>query len=279
MASGSFVATKPTCAAPLNADEYHRRLPLQTEPAAGWQVVKMQHWSILRTSIISAKRLLNAATKHARQRNTRSITRDKRPHLVGEVTQPLGEQPRIFRLPFMPVRLHITVFQVRLKVRRLVEEHQKKVARVEVTVDRHLVELMTFLRPAIVAILRAPLTGDMKMYLIVVQIVVHPLHRLRRQVVPKYGSVSLVGGQNCLLSECWAVTIAFLVAVHMLVRTAGRTDNAGKHQQQQYSQDVLFHFSVCFFAVSVTFKQPVYCPAAQKRALTVSREMKFICRY
>ena len=115
-AARRFVATKPARAAMLDADKKHRRIPLQAEPATGRQVVKMQHRIILGTSIIAMQRLLNAATNHARQGHTRSIARDERTRFLGEVAQPLGEQTGILGLPFVPMRLHGAVFQMRLKM-------------------------------------------------------------------------------------------------------------------------------------------------------------------
>lgn len=86
-AARRFVATKPARAAMLDADKKHRRIPLQAEPATGRQGVKMQHRSILGTSVIAMQRLLNTATNHARQGHTRSIARDERTRIVGEVAQ------------------------------------------------------------------------------------------------------------------------------------------------------------------------------------------------
>lgn len=86
-------------------------------------------------------------------------------------------------------------------------------------------------------------------------------------MVTQYGSVSLVGSQNGMLSKSGAVAIALLVAVHVLVGAARRANHTGKDEQKQYSQDILFHFSLFIYSFPLTANGTVYCPAGQKRPL------------
>ena len=57
-------------------------------------------------------------------------------------------------------------------------------------------KIMVTLRPTIVAQLRTTSPSDMEMHFVTIQVAIHPIHRIGGQVIAKYGTVSLLGGQN-----------------------------------------------------------------------------------
>lgn len=95
----------------------------------------------------------------------------------------VGNQTYIFVLPFVAVGLDAAVFQMRLKMGGLMQKDPQEHKLRQVTIDRHFVERVPRLRPAVVAQLAAALTSDMEMHLVALQILIHPPYRLLRQVV------------------------------------------------------------------------------------------------
>lgn len=158
----------------------------------------MDDINTLCTRIIALQQLLYLASQAALQRHPRGIAGHQRSHLVGKTAESEAYQPRILGLPFVTVGLDGSVLEVRLKVCGFMKKNPQKQVSAKVTVDRHLVELMPRLWPAVVAIFAAPSTGNMEVHLMAVKIIINPSYRLLRQVVAQYGTVSLLGGHGRL---------------------------------------------------------------------------------
>ena len=88
------------------------------------------------------------------------------------------------------------VFQMSLEVGGFVEEDPEEEVGVEVTVDRDFVESVVGTRPTIIAQFRHALAGDMEMDTVKVQVAVHPIHRLSRQVVSQYAAIFRMRGSH-----------------------------------------------------------------------------------
>ena len=148
-----LLAAKPTGAAVLEADKEPLGTALQAETAPRRQVVEVHHRPLDIVFVVAVQQLLYLPQQRPIQRHTRRIAGHQRPHLGREPHGMLGQQPRILPLPLVPVGRHIGVFHMRLKVRSLMQEHQQETVWVKVAVDRHLMKIMAFLRPTVVAVL------------------------------------------------------------------------------------------------------------------------------
>lgn len=107
-----------------------------------------------------------------------------------------GQQQAVLFLPFVAVGLHGTVFEMGLEVGGFVQENPEEEVGVEVAVDRNLVEGMPRLGPTVVAQLGAPLTGDVEMHTVLVEIGIDPIHRLDGEVVGEDAAILFLGRQN-----------------------------------------------------------------------------------
>ena len=102
------------------------------------------------------------------------------------------EELSVFLLPLMSMGLHAFVFQVRLKVGSLMEEDPEEKVRVEVAVDGDFVVGVVGANPTVIAQFRHSLASDVEVDLVSEEVVVDPVDRLRRQVVPQNGSITLL---------------------------------------------------------------------------------------
>ena len=102
------------------------------------------------------------------------------------------EELSVFLLPLMSMGLHAFVFQVRLKVGSLMEEDPEEKVRVEVAVDGDFVVGVVGANPTVIAQFRHSLASDVEVDLVAEEVVVDPVDRLRRQVVPQNGSIPLL---------------------------------------------------------------------------------------
>lgn len=195
-ASGGQVAAEPAGAAALNILEDHFGFVLQTETAAGRQVVEYNMLLGIVTRVISVQSIFDGTHQVAVERYTPSKTRQQRMHRFGEKTAIRIYQTTILLLPFMSVCLGIGVFQVRLQMCRLMQKYPKEEVWVEVAVDTNLMVIMIKLGPTVVAQFAAASTGDMEMHTVTVEVVIHSVYRLRGEMIPQDGMVSLFGGQR-----------------------------------------------------------------------------------
>ena len=154
------------------------------------------------------------------------------------------------------------VFEIGFQVRRLVEEHPKKEPAVEVAIDANFVESMVIsfrndslplvafrLWPAVVAQFRHPLTGDMEVDFVEVQIAIHPLHRLGRQVIGKYAAIFLfVGHQNEGQSQCERLCLCILTLLPQAPQTRLATSSTAITRKIRF----------CFIS-AITAKRIIYC--------------------
>jgi len=195
LAARRQLQAQPARATALLGLEEQRGLGAQAEAHAGLQPVEGQGRGLGRVARLEAPQgLLGLAAGGTFHGHPTRKTRHQGLHLLGEERKMLAQQTAVLPLPLVAVGLHgVAVAQMRLQVRRLVEEDPQETVRSQVAVDGNLVERMVAaarrLRPAVVAELRATLSRDMEMHLVKVQIAIHPVHRPGRQVVGQNPSV------------------------------------------------------------------------------------------
>ena len=116
---------------------------------------------------------------------------------------------------------------MRLQVGGLVEEHPKEEVGVEVAVDRNLVKRVVGTRPAVVAQLRCPLTGDVEVYLVAVQVFIDPVNTRCRQMICKDAPVFIFLCQNEGQSQLLRLCLCILALLPQAVKaTLAMSSNA-----------------------------------------------------
>lgn len=133
--------------------------------------------------IVAVQQVLYLFAHRVREGDATRVFLQKRLYLSREKTYMGDEQLAVFLLPLMSVRLYIAIFQVRLQMGSFMKKHPKEEPGIEIAVDADFMERMTRMWPTIITQLRCPLASDMKMHLMEIQVVVHPIHSLGWQVV------------------------------------------------------------------------------------------------
>lgn len=98
----------------------------------------------------------------------------------------------VFLLPLVSMRLNIAIFQMGFQMGGFVEEHPKEEPWVEIAVDGNFMEGVIWIGVAVIAEFGHPFKGDMEVNLMAEEIVVNPIHRLRREMITKYPSIALL---------------------------------------------------------------------------------------
>ena len=195
LAAGCQFTAEPAGAAFLEGFEETFGLALQAETGAGLQFVKSQGVGVI-VGIVAVHRCLNLFGDRMGKRDAARVFFEEGLEVGREEAGMGGEQPTVLLLPLVAMGLHGTIFQVRLEVRRLVEENPEEEVMGEISVDAYFVKIMGAEGSAVVAQLRCPLAGDMEMNLVEVEIIINPIHCTGRQVIGEYPAVSFFVGQN-----------------------------------------------------------------------------------
>lgn len=167
----------------------------EAETCADRQLIEGQSVGIV-VGVVAVQGGLDLLADRVGEGDASRVALQQRLHL-GWVKVGVGDnQLAVFLLPLVSVGLYIFVFHVSLEVGSLMQEHPQEKPWIQVSVDADFMKVAVGRRTAVVAQFRHAFACDVEVYFVVVKVAVHPIDRLRRQVVPQYPAVSFLVGQN-----------------------------------------------------------------------------------